>query len=388
MTSIMPGDEIKWDDIKTRLFYHSEIDLHPRFWLSDQPASAAVGQHVPPVPLVYYESAPGVYHKCVMFNKIERTPCQIPKDAVLRAPTNKTDLAWLREEVYDPYDSYIQPRSDTYGLRKHTTYVMFDNNFAVYVSNETRPTVTAYAIPYGLFRRIPWGHAHNIHFFTKLVYRAESVEAVWVGKHVSPYHSNRLYGSGVDITSLLVKLSELRYVHIGKSIFAFDAYAPLTNFVSPLASRSYPTPYPMAYPYAVDQQGRVYLLLEDAVLEHVPKDRSHDPYNYYRDTTRLPYSGHFLMGTEKIELSWSSDPSRHFRCWLDNPHVVGGPGCGPDFPTDTLYAVDRNGVKRVVPEALYTRVMQAFGLRHGLHPLKNKQTLVPEPGTLLSDSAR
>jgi len=79
--------------------------------------------------------------------------------------------------------------------------------------------------------------------------------------------------------SMLLQLSSSSYLFIGESIYSFrlPATTRIVRYRSPIGNNDVP------YPYAVDKQGNVYLLIEKVVV----RGSLTDPYRfYYDDRTR------------------------------------------------------------------------------------------------------
>lgn len=77
---------------------------------------------------------------------------------------------------------------------------------------------------------------------------------------------------GVEGNSILLEMEDGEYIFIGTKIFIFEAYAPITEFVSPIGN-----------PYAIDKDNNYYLLIEDVVLEDPQFSHFDNVYDYYHD---------------------------------------------------------------------------------------------------------
>jgi hypothetical protein len=85
-----------------------------------------------------------------------------------------------------------------------------------------------------------------------------------------------------DGNSILLELNPNthEYVYIGESIYSFKAYSKILSYVSPVGNSSVP------YPYAIDELGNHYLIIEDVVLTMTEElrtilDEGEDAYTYY-----------------------------------------------------------------------------------------------------------
>lgn len=78
--------------------------------------------------------------------------------------------------------------------------------------------------------------------------------------------------------SILLKLSKNQYMHIGSNIFKFKTDAPIVEYYSPVGNSDVP------YPWAVDSEGRCYLMIEGKILLTIIDDVSNpefEPYDKY-----------------------------------------------------------------------------------------------------------
>jgi hypothetical protein len=93
--------------------------------------------------------------------------------------------------------------------------------------------------------------------------------------------SNR-HGPKFNGTSILLQKDDQNYIFVGERILEFEVDAPdyIVRFVSPLGNSDVP------YPFAVDNQGRFYLFIENVVLESVPESHRNDPYDYWYDLSK------------------------------------------------------------------------------------------------------
>lgn len=112
----------------------------------------------------------------------------------------------------------------------------------------------------------------------------KNVEKVFIGK--SPKNKMTTFSGGhgkkFDGNSILLKINDYTYQFIGESIFTFNTYEEIIDYVSPVGNNDVP------YPYALDSVGNIYLLLEGVVLINTEQFKTlfeeyDDPYFYYYD---------------------------------------------------------------------------------------------------------
>lgn len=90
------------------------------------------------------------------------------------------------------------------------------------------------------------------------------------------------YGPEFDGNSILLEMDpkEKTYIFIGSEIFSFQSFDKIVKFVSPVGNNDVP------YPYAIDECGNCYLLLEDVVLK-LGSFTIQEPYQYYYKQSRM-----------------------------------------------------------------------------------------------------
>jgi hypothetical protein len=89
------------------------------------------------------------------------------------------------------------------------------------------------------------------------------------------------YGKEFDGNSILVNTEDNNYVYIGSEIYSFKSIAKIVEYVSPVGNNDVP------YPYAIDVEGNVYLLLEKVALLNGKSKIKEDPYQYYYNTLSM-----------------------------------------------------------------------------------------------------
>ncbi len=126
-----------------------------------------------------------------------------------------------------------------------------------------------------------YGNYEESKTYNKKLYSTKYIN-IWIGK--SPKIKMTLFSGGhgkkFDGNSILVEIGNLEYVCIGDSIFSFKAIAPIKTYVSPVGNSDVP------YPYAVDSDGYIYLMIENVIIHPNEKtkelfDKSDEPYEVY-----------------------------------------------------------------------------------------------------------
>jgi len=79
--------------------------------------------------------------------------------------------------------------------------------------------------------------------------------------------------------SIIFKTGD-RWIYVGKNIYSFRPKAEIIEYVSTVGNSCVP------YPFAIDVEGRYYMMIEDTIIENLEKNKSHvrqrgDVYHYF-----------------------------------------------------------------------------------------------------------
>ena len=223
-----------------------------------------------------------------------------------------------------------------------------------------------------------WCEKTEIGYKRALHYKPEKI---FIGK--SPINDSTLfsggYGPDFDGNTVLLKMPGLSYMFIGHEIYSFEALSEIVSFVSPVGNSDVP------YPYAIDSEGRYYLLIENVVLmKGIPQTSKTEVYPYYYSDVQIaspesykhspildsPFQGitkfHIEGDQELIDgeqnlpdgeytLTWESDPEKDFKRLTRNGA--------------TLYFTNTQNEKYPVSLEMYCNLMRDFGTFKGFQPL-------------------
>lgn len=183
-------------------------------------------------------------------------------------------------------------------------------------------------------------------FYTKKVARFSPKEVI-LGKSIK----NKMtefsggYGSWVTGNSILLWIKDNEYIYIGESVFKFKSLSRIVKYFSPIGNSSVP------YPYAIDDVGRYYLMIEDVVIQNIPRGFKKDPYDYYY----------------KYHNNYKPDPGRFYDrmidSWKKNDQIYNG----------KLKIVGRKEIKS---REEYVKKSNEIGKKMGFSKLKNKKVIV------------
>lgn len=216
---------------------------------------------------------------------------------------------------------------------------------------------------------------------TQILVHTYEAKDVFIGK--SPINRTTTFSGGhgpeFDGNSILIRVANLpeTYIFIGQKIFSFTPYAPIVEFVSHVGNNDVP------YPYAIDKDGRYYLMIEGAVMQNLPSEASNDPYEYYYSSDkydilkqRFESTVSAYVGKQHIDLKYKVDALEHFdRIVSDYFSEDSG---SEDLPEATvirerehIYVKKDSGEIRELTRDDYAALMQRFGDHVGLMKFRN-----------------
>ena len=118
---------------------------------------------------------------------------------------------------------------------------------------------------------------NNKWIYTKLIKTFHKPLKIFIGK--SPLNDmtklSRGYGPKFDGNTILLQISQKKYIYIGSAIKEYTIPEQIIKYISPVGYSSVP------YPYGTDYENNYYLLEEDVSVSNVPKEYIEDPYGYY-----------------------------------------------------------------------------------------------------------
>ena len=162
------------------------------------------------------------------------------------------------------------------------------------------------------------------------------------------------YGRKFDGNSILVNTENNNYVYIGSEIFSFNSLSEIVEYVSPVGNNDVP------YPYTVDVQGNIYLMLEKVILLNgMEKLVGEDPYQYYYERQSMkgftPFEKYYEEGkgnnSYSFFLQYTPEPEEFLK------------------RRGKVYVIDGKK-KRYIGEEEFKKIMQDYEKKMGLKPMK------------------
>lgn len=285
----------------------------------------------------------GYYYKWISYNKFEDEMSKIPEGALLM---NKPK--WLIEEYYCGSKKVFVPNQHL-EYKGYKYVITMDNGGSPFCVFYKEGDVT-------VFRMDPkyiiedWELDHR--FYTKKVAHFSPRE-IMLGKAIKNKSSEFSggYGKWADGNTILLWIGDDEYVYIGESIFSFRSLSKIIKYNSPIGNSDVP------YPYAVDEDGRYYLMIANVMIENIPRGYKKDPYHYYYETTR--------------DVNYNPEPGKYYDkmidSWKENNKIY------KEVDGKIKY-VGRREFKTTREE--YVKRSKSFGKEMGFSKLKNKKIIV------------
>jgi|688.fasta_scaffold165106_2 hypothetical protein len=170
-----------------------------------------------------------------------------------------------------------------------------------------------------------------------------NAKTIFIGE--SPMNKMTIFsgGHGPDFlgNSILLELGDNQYEFIGKNIFSFTSLAKIIHFVSPVGNNDVP------YPYAIDIDGNIYLLIEEVVLlkHRISAEEEEDLYSYYYKKCVI---GDFYIDENNFRFTYCTNPEKNYERLI--------PTLGKQ-----MFLMDINDNKSVLTKEEYITHVNQFG---------------------------
>lgn len=155
------------------------------------------------------------------------------------------------------------------------------------------------------------------------------------------------------------------YLFISGEIFMFLSISPIVEFHSKIGNNDVP------YPYAVDDAGRRYMLIENVIVTHVLQPYIHmSAYDYYyRASVMSPDIWNnppqnplinfrnidkFLIGVDRCRMTYHVNPHERYKHLSEDGDI---------------FVITKNKITLRLTESDYADIMDSFGREMGFQPL-------------------
>lgn len=173
------------------------------------------------------------------------------------------------------------------------------------------------------------------------------------------------FGEEFDGNSILLNIKGKKYIFIGRSIFMFSAKNKIIEYTSPIGNSDVP------YPYAIDKEGYIYLLIEEVImktndeLKKYLNNKEIDPYDYYCERNSLTNNFEniktFFVGKNPYMFTYSSTPKSQYKSLSEYKK--------DDVDKNGISIVDNNNKRTYLTKQTYADLMKRFAKHSGFSAL-------------------
>lgn len=228
----------------------------------------------------------------------------------------------------------------------------------------------------------------NTKKYSNVFYASE----VFIGK--SPMNSMTTFSGGhgsiFDGNSILIKTNLNEYVYIGDKVFSFVTESSVISYISPVGNND------VSYPYAILENGEIYLMIEDVVLSNTNALQNYlenplnDAYSYYYDNHRITpnisvyrtenemkeylenFSYYrdikkFMIGRDQYNMTYSPDPAKNYDRYKTFDDST-------DLTNNVEIFVGEQLDRIILTNDMYVEIIESFGALKGFRKF-NKTVL-------------
>jgi len=230
------------------------------------------------------------------YNVLEDESTKLPK-GYKKVEKTKIDNHYIEEYIcgnkIQPVKSIVEENKKNYDC-----YLIHDNGgrpFAVYIS-PNKKSVSIYRYPKNFLPSDDDVFQKSyIEYYSELIKKYKCKD-VFVGE--SPKNDMTKfsggYGKKFKGNSILIKLSDKKYVFVGEVIYEFNSLNKIVEYTSPVGNSDVP------YPYAIDEENNYYLMLEHTLFKSDKKDWDISPYDIVWNVELMTTDLSFIPPKEPI----------------------------------------------------------------------------------------
>lgn len=171
------------------------------------------------------------------------------------------------------------------------------------------------------------------------------------------------HGPDFDGNSILLYMGDLTYIYIGTCIQSFKAKSEIVSYVSEVGNNDVP------YPYAVDKDENVYLIIESVIVPSL----SSDPYGWYYGMSEMSPPMTFRDLTQKDIREWKKTNILKFFKGKEQFNLT-YQGSNYENLKKPMYIVTKDSFPTKIPLSKedYIQLMQLYKKDIRVEPLKLK----------------
>lgn len=170
---------------------------------------------------------------------------------------------------------------------------------------------------------------------------------IFIGRSSKNMSIAKVVGDEYNGNTILIKISDNRYVYIGHSIYSFKSRATIERYASPIGDEDIP------YPYARDSNGTFYLLKNKIMLHKVPKIYKENVYSYYKaidsDIGDMYNVKKAVINFKPFDFTYSASIKKTNK--------------------RPIYILSKNGKKYVISDEIHKKMMKRFERISGVETL-------------------
>ena len=228
----------------------------------------------------------GKIYKFISYNNFSKTAIKINEKVWIKYKQSPEDIQqyFCGNKKKLTKDNPIYKKINHIGYKKYFIHNNYEKPYLVYIKNNKNP-IYIYHIP-GNYNDT-YLCEENINSKDKLYWAYIQLalkiipEKIFIGK--SPKNKMTEFSSGYgkyfDGNTILIKLSQNKYVFIGSGIYIFTSEYEIIKYVSPVGNND------VSYPYAIDIKNNYYLMIASVIIPNNNminySKLDFDPYDYY-----------------------------------------------------------------------------------------------------------
>lgn len=326
----------------------------------------------------------GYIYKFISFNNFENIESKIPDGYEPDVDSYILSEKYIKKYKFNPEAKKLEKNNEISKqimekYKNNKKYYILQNGGKPYLVYVGKKNIKIYKNSDKFYVDEEYNYEINMWTYIELIRKYKSLKT-FIG--YSPKNNMTIYSGGhgerFDGNSILIKIKNNKYVYIGPEIFSFKTDDDIIEYISPVGNSGVP------YPYAIDNKGKYYLLIEGVILNDIPKYNINDPYEYYyeninittdmrRISPREPKIKYFnniveyYIGDHKYTLNYCPDAEANY----DSLRKADNDGLKSEC-SKKIYILKTDNEKYELTKDMYIKIMEDFGKMKGYSKLKYK----------------